>query len=255
MNVSPKNVDRNGSPIVVDFSEILRLSTGLRWISEKSTTICLLLLTLQIAAPAAEDRAANTVVLDEVSVKNLGIETVEVTPTTFEDSLFALGRLAVIPSKRGIVSSRIPGRIIELLAHEGDFVTTGQHIGRLESRQPGNPPPSIDLVAPLEGLVMQSHVSLGEPVETDTDILEIIDVRTMHAVARIPEDQAGHIKVGMKARIQIAAFPDKAFEGEMIRFGTSADATGGTVDALFLIEDPSGSLRPGMVRSRFNRCS
>ena len=133
-------------------------------------TLCVALLTLQLTASAAEERAANTVVLDAVSVENLGIETVEVTPTTFDDSLFALGRLAVIPSKRGIVSSRIPGRITELVAHEGDVVSTGQRIGRLESRQPGNPPPSIDLSAPLEGLVMQSHVSLGEPVEPDTEL-------------------------------------------------------------------------------------
>lgn len=216
-----------------------------------TSTICVALLTCQLIAPAAEDRAANTVVLDEISAKNLGIETAEVSPTTFDDSLFALGRLAAIHSNEGVVSSRIPGRIIELLAHEGDVITAGQRIGRLESRQPGNPPPSIDLTAPLEGLVMECHVRLGEPVEPDTDILEIIDVRSMHAVARIPEDQASHIKVGMKARIQIAAFPDKAFEGEMIRFGTSADATGGTVDALFLLKDPSGSLRPGM-RAEFS---
>jgi multidrug efflux pump subunit AcrA (membrane-fusion protein) len=98
---------------------------------------------------------------------------------------------------------------------------------------------------------MECHVRLGEPVEPDTDILEIIDVRSMHAVARIPEDQASQIKLGMKARIQIAALPNKAFEGEMIRFGTSADAIGGTVDALFLLEDQSGSLRPSM-RAEFS---
>ena len=221
----------------------------------QSPLTSLLCLALLLNAPAAEeiteDRAANTVVLDAISVKNLGIETVEVSPTTFEDSLFALGRLAVIPSKRGVVSSRIPGRITELLVHEGDIVSTDQRVARLESRQPGNPPPSIDLTSPLEGLVMQSHVSLGEPVEPDTEILEIIDLRTMHAVARIPEGQAGQIKVGMKARVKIAALPDKAFEGEMLRFGTSADAVGGTVDALFLLEDPSGSLRPNM-RAEFS---
>ena len=216
---------------------------------------CLASLSLTLNAPATEEstanRTANTVVLDAVSVKNLGIKTVEVSPTTFENTLFALGRLAPIHSNEGVVSSRIPGRVTELLAHEGDVVATGQRIGRLESRQPGNPPPSIDLTAPLEGLVMECHVRLGEPVEPDTDILEIIDVRSMHAVARIPEDQASQIKLGMKARIQIAALPNKAFEGEMVRFGTSADAIGGTVDALFLLEDQSGSLRPSM-RAEFS---
>jgi cobalt-zinc-cadmium efflux system membrane fusion protein len=179
-------------------------------------------------------------------VKNLGIKTVEVSPTTFEDTLFALGRIEVIPSKRGVVSSRIPGRISELLVHEGDHVTQGQHVARLESRQPGSPPPSIDLIAPMEGLVMQSHVSLGEPVEPDTDILEIIDLRSVYAVARVPEDHAGQLTPGIKARISIAALPGEALEGEMIRFGTSADAASGTLDALFLLEGLDGKVRPHM---------
>ena len=206
---------------------------------------------LLAAEEFSADRAANTVVLDAVSVKNLGIETVVVMPTTFDESLFALGRLSAIPSKRGVVSSRIPGRITELLAHEGDHVTAGQRIARLESRQPGNPPPTIDLTAPLEGLVMRNHVSLGEPVEPDSDILEIIDLRSMHAVARVPEDHAGKLAPGVKARIRVAALPEQPFEGEMLRFGTEIDTTGGTVDALFLIEDPSGKLRPHM-RAEFS---
>lgn len=214
-------------------------------------SLSLTLLLAQAEEELGADRAANTVVLDAISVKNLGIETVLVTPTTFEDSLFALGRLAIIPSKRGIVSSRIPGRITELLVHEGDLVSKGQRVAEIESRQAGNPPPRVDLVAPLEGLVMQSHVSLGEPVEPDTDILEVIDLRSVYAVARIPEDHAGKLKPGARARITVAALPDQVFEGEMLRFGTEADAAAGTVDAFFLLEDPSGNLRPNM-RAEFS---
>src|SRR5262245_28485497 len=98
-------------------------------------------------------RAANTVVLDETGVRNLRIETVEAEETDFEEIVFALGRVEAIPNKVAAVSSRVPGRIMELKVIPGDQVTVGQEVARLESRQPGDPPPSILLKAPLAGLV------------------------------------------------------------------------------------------------------
>ena len=84
-------------------------------------------------------RAANTVVLTESGVKNLRIETVEVEETDFEETIFALGRIEAIPLKRSGVSSRIPGRIVELKVALGDIVEAGAEVARLESRQAGGP--------------------------------------------------------------------------------------------------------------------
>ena len=200
---------------------------------------------------ASSKSAAGGVTLDATAVKNLGIETVEAEPTTFEETLFALGRIEVIPSRRGVVSSRVAGRIAALEVFEGDQVTRGQLVARIESRQFGHPPPGIDLVAPIGGLVMPSQVSLGKPIEPDTEVMEIIDLSAVHAVARLPEDQAGRVERGMKARIHIAALPKERFAGEMIRFGTRADPVGGTLDAIFLLQDLDGSVRPEM-RAEFS---
>src|SRR4051812_2122963 len=96
-------------------------------------------------------RAANTVVLNETGVKNLGIETVETEETDFEEIVFALGRIESIPNRVAAVSSRISGRIMDLKVIPGDLVQAGQEVARLESRQPGDPPPSILLKAQISG--------------------------------------------------------------------------------------------------------
>ena len=57
------------------------------------------------------DRAANTVILDEIGVKNLRIEMVPVSEETFESTVFAIGRIEEIPATRSALSSRIAGRI------------------------------------------------------------------------------------------------------------------------------------------------
>ncbi len=194
---------------------------------------------------------ADTIVLDETGVKNLRIETVEAEESDFEETVFALGRIAEIPERHGVLSSRISGRVIGLEAHEGDTVEKDQILVRVESRQPGNPPPVIELKAPLGGLVVESHIRIGEPVEPDKELLDISDLREVYAIARVPEDQAGKLAPGTKAHIRVAALGDKSLDGVMLRFGTSADRESGTIDAIFKVANPDLKMRPDM-RAEFS---
>jgi cobalt-zinc-cadmium efflux system membrane fusion protein len=223
------------------------------------TPIPLLLLALFLAPVlrAADDpidptRAANTIILDALGVKNLGVETVMVTETDFEEAFFAIGRIEHIPANHAVLSSRIAGRIVKIDAFTGDSVSKGDTLVQVESRQPGNPPPVIDLKAPLTGLVTESHVRLGEPVEPDSELLDIVDLSDVWAVARIPENFAPKLEPGTtQAHIRIPALGDDPFQGTLLRFGTTADRESGTIDALFQIPNPKLRIRPGM-RAEFS---
>ncbi len=209
----------------------------------------LILITATVNLYAAT--SADTIILDEVGVKNLRIETVVAEETTFEETIFSLGRIAEIPENHAVLSSRISGRVIELGAHEGDTVEKDQILVHVESRQPGNPPPTIELRAPISGLLVESHIRLGEPVEPDKELLDISDLREVYAIARVPEDQAGKMAPGTKAHIRIAALGDQPLEGVMLRFGTSADRESGTIDAIFKVANPDLKMRPEM-RAEFS---
>lgn len=186
------------------------------------------------------------VLLDEAGVQSLGIQTVEAAETTFEETAFALGRIEEIPENHAVLSSRIPGRVVGLEAREGDTVTAGQTLVRVESRQPGDPPPVIDLKAPISGLLVESHVRLGEPVEPEKELLDISDLAEVHAIARIPEHQVSKLPPGTTAIIRISALGDQPLEGKLVRFGTTADRERATIDAIFLVKNPGLHLRPGM---------
>jgi cobalt-zinc-cadmium efflux system membrane fusion protein len=193
----------------------------------------------------------DTIVLDETGVKNLRIETVEVEETDFEETVFALGRIAEIPERHGVLSSRIAGRVIGLDVKEGDTVEKDQILVRVESRMPGNPPPVIELKAPIGGLIVESHIRMGEPVEPDKELLDISDLTEVLAIARVPENQASKLKPGSKAHIRVAALGDQPLDGEMIRFGTSADRESGTIDAIFKVANPGLKMRSDM-RAEFS---
>ena len=202
---------------------------------------------------AAEDskRAASTIVLDETGVKNLRIETVEAEEAEFETTIFSLGRIQSIPGNVAALSSRISGRIIELRVSPGDTVKAGDDVVKVESRQPGDPPPTVVLKAPLSGLVTRVDLRLGDPIEPAGSVLEITDLSEVYAVARVPEHLAGRMKPGTAAHIIVAALPNEKLDGVLLRFGTSADKQSGTIDAIFRLPNTGGQLRADM-RAEFS---
>ncbi|WP_309398475.1 efflux RND transporter periplasmic adaptor subunit [Cerasicoccus maritimus] len=219
----------------------------------KILTTSILTLTAGALAPTAfaQSRADNTVILDEAGVQNLRIETVVADEETFETTIFTIGRIEEIPANRSVVSSRIAGRVVELDAFEGDVVEKDQLVAIVESRQLGDPPPTVKLYAPQSGLVVASHVRLGQPVEPSQELMDISDQSTLWAVAQIPEQEAAQVHVGDVARIHVPSLGEQWIEAKLARFGVSADRQAGTVEGIFVIENPEGRMRPGM-RAEFS---
>ncbi|YCM45769.1 efflux RND transporter periplasmic adaptor subunit [Verrucomicrobiaceae bacterium 227] len=187
--------------------------------------------------------------LSPAAVRNLDLKVVASNETTFETTFFALGSLQEIPSNHSVVSSRISGRVSDLSVIAGDRVTKGDIVVKVESLQPGAP--VIELAAPASGIVADSHVRLGEPVDPSKELLDILNLDQLWAVARVPQREAAKIKIGTKARILVPAMGGEPVEGHLIRFGTSADVKSGTFDAIFLVENAEDQLRPGM-RAEFS---
>ncbi len=195
---------------------------------------------------ADSGRKANTIILDQTAVQNLRLELVATTEETFETTVFAIGRIEEISANRSALASRIPGRVIELNAHVGDEVEQGQVLAVIESRQPGDPPPSVELKALLGGLVVDTHARIGEPVEPDSDLLDISDRSSVWAVARIPEPEAANIVPGTKARIRIPALGETFIEATLDRYGVEANREAGTLEGIFVLDNSEGRLQPGM---------
>ncbi len=193
----------------------------------------------------------NTVLLTPIQKKNAGITTTAPEVSTFQTTLFCIGRIQAIPGNRTVVSSRIAGRVISKPPVVGDYVNKGDTVIQVESRQPGSPPPIIPVKASASGTVFESHVHLGEPVDPSEELMDIIDIRQIWAVANIPESKASNVKIGQKSIIKVVSLGNETFEGTLIRFGTQADADTGTLKAIFLLQNPERKLRPNML-TEFN---
>jgi hypothetical protein len=213
--------------------------------------IALLVPACLLRAAGDPKRVANTVILDESSLKNLGIETVEAEEIAFEESIFSLGRIEVLPGKKAVVSSRIPGRVFSVLALPDQEVDEGEELMWVESRQPGDPPPTVMLAAPMAGLIAKVNVAVGQPISPDQTLIEIVDLSVVEAAAHVPEHLAGKLKKGLKARIRVPGFPDQVFEADLAHLGAYGNADSGTLEAAFHVQNPDRLLRPEM-RAEFN---
>lgn len=217
---------------------------------KKSFIISSILLSAFSYISAKED-SSGFISLKPQGIKNLGIEYVTVEKKNFESTVFAIGHIREMPKNHSVLSSRISGRITEINAFEGDMVKKGDTLVKVESRQPGNPPPTIALKAPRDGIVISSHVRLGEPVEPAKELLDIIDIREVWATAQIPEDAVSKIKPGTKAHIRIPALGGETIHGTLLRFDPKVNQEGGTIGAIFQVPNDSLKLRPG-TRAEFS---
>ena len=206
---------------------------------------------LGIKASEIDDSGEGFISLKAEGIKNLGIEYAVAERKDFESTIFAIGHIREIPQNHSVLSSRISGRIVGVNAFEGDMVEKNDVLVRVESRQPGSPPPVIELRAPRAGLIVASHIRLGEPVEPEKELLDIMDLEEVWATAQVPEDAISKIQPGTKAHIRIPALGGTIIDGELLQFEPKANLEGGTIGAIFKVPNKDILLRPGM-RAEFS---
>jgi membrane fusion protein, heavy metal efflux system len=125
-------------------------------------------------------------------------------------------------------------------------VEIDQELIWIESRQPGDPPPTIPLSAPISGLISKVSLAPGQPVSPDDALIEILDLDTIEAAAQVPLHLAGQIALGQTATIRVIGYPDQPIVAKLAHIAAQADPTTSTIEAAFHLPNPDKRLRPGM---------
>ncbi|HET6899738.1 MAG TPA: efflux RND transporter periplasmic adaptor subunit, partial [Vicinamibacteria bacterium] len=99
--------------------------------------------------------------------------------------------------------------------------------------------------APFEGHVKDRMVSPGQYVKVQTPVMVIVDTNRLRARLKVPEKMAGWVAVGQPVKVQVEAYPDRAFEGAVSRMNPSVDPQTRSFDVEALLENRDGVLKPG----------
>jgi RND family efflux transporter MFP subunit len=105
--------------------------------------------------------------------------------------------------------------------------------------------------APFDGVITARNTDIGDLINSGsssnvkTDLFHIAQPGMLRVYVNVPEEYSRGIKVGMTADLSLAEFPDRKFQGKVVR---SADAINLTTRTLLIevdVENPTGTLLTG----------
>ena len=190
--------------------------------------------------------ARGPVSLSAAQQQALGLQTAQAEARPMASLLKLNGEVRLLPDRQAAVNLRISGQVKELSANVGDTVRAGQRLALVQSRLVGDPPPTVPITAPIDGVVDERKVVLGEAVEPNTELFHLSDRSQMAVVAKVYEEDLGKVKPGQEARGRLLAYPDQVLAGKVTLIEPNLDPASRTVKVWVRLANPQGLLKPNM---------
>lgn len=197
-------------------------------------------------APAAKGTGGTTVRLSEQAKINLGLKTEMADLRPIEKTVKGFGIVEAVPDNVNYISVQSPGQVLRVLVNQGDIVKKGDLLAEIESRQIGDPPPTIKVHAGLAGIVTERNLFVGESVDSVKVMFRISDLSKVHVKGQVYEADVGKIRSGQNARFYFEAYPDQPFTGTIKFLGGELEEKTQSLPVWFLVDNPELKLRPNM---------
>ena len=105
---------------------------------------------------------------------------------------------------------------------------------------------NTQIIAPFAGEIVRKNVDSGALISPSTPVVTLIHLETLKVVANVLEKDVALIKPGMRAKILTEAYPEKPFEGKVVRINKALDLATRTLQAEINFPNPGHLLKPGM---------
>lgn len=102
------------------------------------------------------------------------------------------------------------------------------------------------IVAPISGVIAKRSIKLGNLVQTNQNLFQIVDLDPLEAVLNVPERDLHTLKPGQTVQMKVDALDGKSFAGTIARIAPVVDAASGTFRATCQFRDDTQTLKPGM---------
>ena len=176
----------------------------------------------------------------------LGLRLAKAGPRPLSLLLHLNGEVRPVAGRQAEVSTRISGQVTQVYALLGQSVRAGQRLARVQSRLVGDPPPSVDVLAPMSGVIDQQAATVGQAVEPATMLFHIRDGSEVNLVARVYEEDLGKIKLGQGANVRLLSYPDRPFAGKIVLIGPALDPASRTIEVWIKLANAEGLLKPNL---------
>ncbi len=163
---------------------------------------------------------------------------------TIEEQLFLTGDI------RGFnvagVFPKVPGKMMKKVKEVGDVVAKGEIIALIDRDEPALKYAAAEVNAPLDGVITRYYVDLGQNLTQSTQLCEIAEISSVKAVVFVTEKDLPKVKLGQKVRFTNDAYPERIFEGKVMKISEALDLTTRSSEVEIMAENAGSLLKPGM---------
>jgi len=99
--------------------------------------------------------------------------------------------------------------------------------------------------APISGFISERIADVGEFASTTAKIATILRTSVLRLRIDVPEQSVGKVAGGQGVSIQVSAYPDRNFNGTVVRISPNLNATSRTLTVEADVENVGGLLKPG----------
>src|ERR1700727_436945 len=105
--------------------------------------------------------------------------------------------------------------------------------------------------APFDGVITARNTDIGDLINSGsssnvkTDLFHIAKPETLRVYVNVPEEYSRGVKVGMTADLSLAEFPDRKFQGKVVRTADDINLTTRTLLIEIDVANPKGTLLTG----------
>ena len=107
------------------------------------------------------------------------------------------------------------------------------------------------IYAPFEGVITARNTDIGDLINSGsssnvkTDLFHISQPGKLRVYVNVPEEYTRGIKIGMTADLSLAEFPDRKFQGKLVRTADDINLITRTLLVEIDVENPTGTLLTG----------
>jgi membrane fusion protein, heavy metal efflux system len=105
----------------------------------------------------------------------------------------------------------------------------------------------INITSPISGMVADRHITIGQTVSPDKELLTVMNTANVVVEAQFPESQANRVRVGQRLIARIPGTAGRTFEGKISSVGNTVDPAKRTVAVRAAVPNAGGLLKHEMA--------
>jgi len=179
--------------------------------------------------------------------------TVKVITVKREDLNLVLSYVGSLKAKDEInVFSKVPGKLVEYTVNEGDSVQKGQTVALIDRDETGLKYELAKVESPISGIVGRNlldkgaNISPSASLTSGTPLAIMVNMDEMIVRINLPEPDIPYMKKGLKAKVQVDAYPEDNFTGEVSKVSEVVDPQTRTLPIEITIPNQDHRLKSGM---------